>query len=133
MHLFFYGVLLQGSAVWPFLRGLGPGRPATTRGALYALPDPLGWYPALIPGEGSGAGVILGRVHEAGGIDLDALDAFEGADYARRPVPVEVDGASHWAEAYVWAAPLPPGAQPIVQGDFRRWLGETGRAAYCGP
>ena len=133
MYLFFYGVLLQGSADWPFLRGLGPGRPATTCGALYALPDPLGWYPALIPGEGSGAGVILGRVHEAGGIDLAALDAFEGAAYARRLVPVVVKGGSLWAEAYVWAMPLPLGAELIAHGDFPRWLTETGRAPYCGP
>ncbi|MFN7157460.1 MAG: gamma-glutamylcyclotransferase [Erythrobacter cryptus] len=133
MHLFFYGVLLQGSAVWPILRGLGPGRAATTRGALYALPDPLGWYPALIPGDGAGAGLILGRVHRAGEIDLGALDAFEGADYVRRPVPVAVEGQSLWAEAYVWAMPLPLGAEPIVHGDFSRWLSETGRAPYRGP
>ena len=121
--LFFYGVLLQGLGDWPFLRGIGPARSATTQGTLFAIPDQSGWYPALVPGEGR----VAGAVHDAGGVDLAAMDAFEGPDYERREIEVEVSGEVLASQAYCWIADLPDDAEPIPHGDFARWLTETGR------
>ena len=126
MHLFVYGVLQEGLGDWPFLAGLGPGRPATATGALFAIADPHGWYPALLPGEGT----VVGTLHDARAVDLAAVDAFEGTDYIRRPIPVRCAGETLVAEAYLWAGALPPGAPQIVHGDFARWLAETGHKAF---
>ncbi|WP_285712543.1 gamma-glutamylcyclotransferase family protein [Erythrobacter oryzae] len=124
MLLFVYGVLREGLGDWPFLAGIGPGRTATASGALFAIPDPQGWYPALVPGEGT----VIGAVRDASRIDMAAVDAFEGADYARRPISVLCAGETIMAEAYLWTAPLPARAPRIAHGDFARWLAETGRA-----
>lgn len=126
MQLFVYGVLREGLGDWPFLAGIGPGRPATAGGALFAIRDPQGWYPALVAGEGT----VSGAVHPCDTVDLAAVDAFEGADYARRPIPVRCAGETLVAEAYLWAAPLLPGAPQIAHGDFVRWLAETGNAPF---
>lgn len=144
MHLFFYGVLQDGfgpdGGDWPFLTGLGLGAPATTTGALYAIPDEAGqngvtWYPALIPTQARFATVVHGTIHEASGVDLAAIDAFEGPDYARQAVPVDGwDGYGDMqADTYVWTADLPDGAEPIAGGDFVAWLEATGRKAFAGP
>jgi len=98
-HLFFYGVLRPDVAQWPFLEGLGAGLPATTRGALYAIPDPDGWYPAMLPGTG----LVHGACHEVGAVDLAAVDAFEGADYAR----VEVECAKGMGGSVPQKKPTP--------------------------
>ncbi len=132
MHLFFYGVLREDMSAfgvdWDFLAGLGLGSPATTTGALYAIPEGSAWYPALIPTQARFSTIVHGTLHEAGGVDIAAIDAFEGADYTRQPI--EVDGWDGYgetrAEAYVWSADLPEGAVPIAHGDFAAWLKETG-------
>lgn len=142
-HLFFYGVLQDGlgpdGGDWPFLAGLGLGAPATTTGALYAIPALSGqgettWYPALVLTQARYSTVVHGMIHEAGAVDLAAIDAFEGADYARQPVPVDGwDGYGETeADAYVWIADLPDGAERIAGGDFAQWLRETGRRAFSG-
>jgi len=128
MHLFFYGVLLEGLGEWPFLNGIGPARRATTTGTLYGIGEANGWHPALLPGEET----IVGAVHEAGGANIAQMDVFEGPDYARTPIPVDVDGTKIEAEAYLWIAPLPDGALRIAHGDFARWLAETGRSPLSG-
>jgi gamma-glutamylcyclotransferase (GGCT)/AIG2-like uncharacterized protein YtfP len=131
-HLFLYGVLREGVGDWPFLAGLGLGAPATTTGALYAIPDPGGWFPALILTQARFSTAVHGTLHETGSVDLAAVDAFEGVEYARQPVPVDgwdARGETE-ADAYVWTADLPEGAEPITHGDFVRWLEETGRPAY---
>lgn len=132
--MFFYGVLREGVGDWPFLAGLGLGSPATTAGALFAIPHPHGWFPALVLTQARFATNVVGTLHEAGDIDLAAVDAFEGPDYTRQAVPV--DGWSGFgdteAQAYVWTADLPDNAEPIVHGDFVRWLEETGRSAFTG-
>lgn len=64
--LFLYGVLradIAGEKVEPLLTGLGPGWSATVPGKLWAIPDPRGWYPALLPGEGADAGAVQGMLH----------------------------------------------------------------------
>lgn len=128
MQLFFYGVLLEGLGEWPFLKGIGPARKATARGTLYGLQAASGWFPAMLPGNSA----IVGAVHDAGSSDLPAMDAFEGADYRRSEIRVEVNGAGTEAQAYLWVAPLPDGAEPIAHGDFARWLRETGRMPLSG-
>lgn len=124
---------------WPFLSGLGLGAPATTQGALYAIPasegqSETGWYPALIPTQARFATIVHGTIHDAGDVDLAAIDAFEGADYARTPVAVDGwDGYGETeADAYVWVADLPAGAEPIASGNFADWLNETGRKPWSG-
>lgn len=137
-HLFFYGILLEGlgpdGGDWPFLRGLGMGAPATTTGALYAIPASDGWFPALVLTQARYSTVVHGMIHEAGEVDLAAVDAFEGAEYARQAVPVDGwDGYGETlADAYVWAGDLPEGAEPIASGDFAAWLKETGRRPWSG-
>jgi gamma-glutamylcyclotransferase (GGCT)/AIG2-like uncharacterized protein YtfP len=123
MDLFFYGVLREGLGDWPFLAGIGPGRAASATGTIFAIPDPQGWYPALLPGDG----VVHGAVHAQGQADLAAMDAFEGPRYRRQAVPVMIAGATVMAEAYCWIDALPGGTEPIAHGDFARWLAETGR------
>lgn len=137
-HLFFYGVLQDGlgpdGGDWPFLRGLGLGAPAATTGALYAIPTRSGWYPALVLTQARYSTIVHGMIHEASGVDIEAIDAFEGADYAREAVLVDGwDGYGETeADAYVWTADLPEGAEPIVSGNFVQWLKDTGRKAYSG-
>ena len=110
------------------------GAPATTTGALYAIPAASGWFPALILTQARYSTVVHGMIHEAGDVDLAAVDAFEGADYTRQPVPVDGwDGYGDTrADAYVWTAGLPPGAEPIAGGNFAEWLRATGRPVYAG-
>lgn len=131
-HLFFYGILQEGLGDWPFLRGLGLGAPATTQGALYAIPGRSGWFPALILTQARYSTIIHGTLHEASAVDIDAVDAFEGADYARQSIPVDGwDGYGETeADAYIWTADLPAGTEPIASGNFAEWLKETGRAPY---
>jgi gamma-glutamylcyclotransferase (GGCT)/AIG2-like uncharacterized protein YtfP len=128
MNLFFYGVLREGVGDWPFLAGLGLGAPATTTGALYAIPSGSKWYPALIPTQARYATAVHGTIHEAGAVDLAAIDAFEGPDYERQELAIDGwDGYGETtAQVYVWTAELPEGAELIAHGDFVRWLEETG-------
>ncbi len=140
MHLFFYGVLLGQVAQGPvrdLLVGLGSGRTATTGGRLYAVPDPRGWYPVLVPGEGR----VRGMVHAAGAVDLAALDRFEGVDpadaaageYRRKEVAVCCEGGEALrALAYLYNRPVTPELVAIPHGDFARWLRETGASVFAG-
>ena len=124
-HLFFYGVLMAGIAPPPvrrLLAGLGRGRPATSRGRLFAVDEPGGAYPAMVPGDG----LVRGMLHEAGAVDLAGLDAFEGSDYARTAITVRCEGEDRTAEAYIWIAAT-QGLEPIPDGDFARWLAASGR------
>jgi gamma-glutamylcyclotransferase (GGCT)/AIG2-like uncharacterized protein YtfP len=124
--VFFYGTLIAGSdnaVARAAHRGLGPGVAAQVRGALYAVPDPLGWYPAMVPGEG----VVHGYVYRVvDGFDVGALDAYEGADYRREAI--EVQGIT--AHAYIWAGALPLGAVLIPSGDFAAFAAAHGLAVY---
>jgi gamma-glutamylcyclotransferase (GGCT)/AIG2-like uncharacterized protein YtfP len=119
------------------LAGLGPGRRATAPGLLYAVPDPRGWYPVLIPGEGT----VHGMVHEAGSVDVAALDRFEGLDpqdpkageYRREPVSVTPEaGAALQAHAYLYNRQPAAAFELIAHGDFARWLREGGHSVFAG-
>jgi gamma-glutamylcyclotransferase (GGCT)/AIG2-like uncharacterized protein YtfP len=128
MHLFFYGILQGDIAEGPvrdLLAGIGPGKPATASGQLYAVRNEAGAYPAMIDGDGE----VHGMMHEAGSVDLDALDVFEGAEYRRVPVPVTTDEQTAIADAYVWVGSVAD-LEPIAHGRFPRWLRENGLSAY---
>lgn len=127
LRFFFYGTLIGGGALGApvraaltRLRDLGPVR---VPGSLHAIPDPQGWYPALLEGAGS----VAGRLYEAGpdfsAADLAALDAYEDCDpddpdvslYRRQTLASGV-------QAYLFNPGLPPGARPIPEGDFAAWI-----------
>lgn len=148
MRFFFYGTLLAGSAnaVAAELHAkLTPLGMATARGNLHAIPDPLGWFPALVPGAGRDGGAVRGMVYQAA-VDFDAaalarMDAYEDFDpadpdaslYVRRALPVALDGEGEGeADVYVWNRPLPEGSRPIPGGDFREWLAAEGLAQFTG-
>ncbi|NOW44854.1 gamma-glutamylcyclotransferase (GGCT)/AIG2-like uncharacterized protein YtfP [Novosphingobium sp. SG751A] len=121
LRFFFYGTLMAGMGNRHERAAhalLDEGRAATVRGRLYGVPDPAGWYPALLPG----AGTVRGMVHRAGRrFDARALalmDAYEGREYRRRRVKV----GAITAHAYVWRGALPRGACRIAGGDFAAWL-----------
>ena len=131
-HLFFYGALREGLGDWPFLAGLGLGAEATTQGALYAIPLKEGWRAALCPTQARFAANVVGTLHEAGEVDLAAIDAFATGAFVRQPVEVDGwSGAGDMADTYVWTGDLPKGAEPIGHGDFARWLEDTGHSVYA--
>lgn len=91
-------------------------------------------YPGLRPAAG---GVIEGRLYR--GIDASLwtrLDAFEGADYERVQVPVELpDGRSD--DAWVYRFRAEPAARLLLPGDwdpqaFEREGRERFMARYAG-
>lgn len=141
-RFFFYGTLMAGSgnpvasALHARLHPLGR---ATVRGALFAIPDPQGWYPVLLPGEG----LVHGTLHAAGAgftaEDLAAIDAFEDFDpadpaaslYCRVALPVSLDsGAVIEAQVYRYNRALPDGALAIVQGDFAAFVRSHGLPVF---
>ncbi len=140
MRFFFYGTLLDGSdnpVAWDIHALLSPLGPAAVRGALHAVPDAQGWFPALLPG----GALVQGRLYEARAHftpdDLARMDAYEDFDpdrqetslYVRRESSLEDGGM---AQAYLFNQPLPPGSHLIPHGDFRRWLAESGAAQFSG-
>ena len=144
MLFFFYGTLLDGSdnaiSAWVHqtLQAIGP---ATVSGTLYAIPDPEGWYPALLSGDG----LVHGRLYQAaagfGEQDLARLDAYEDYDprkpetslYVREAVTATArDGSAREVQVYRFNLPLPAGARLIDVGDFRAWLNSQGLQAFGG-
>jgi len=144
LHFFFYGTLISGSgnavaqATHARLRPIGPARVA---GALWAVPDPAGWYPALVSGPGQVHGLLYAATDGFGADDLARLDAWEDfrcdqpaeSLYLREQMPATTaHGASFPAQVYRFNQPLPTGARAIVDGDFRAWLAATGFGGYAG-
>lgn len=143
LHFFFYGTLVAGMsnpvarAIHEALEPLGP---ASTAGTLHAIPDPAGWYPALLPGEGQ----VEGALYRAGpDFDADALarmDAYEDFDpgqperslYRRVEQAVDCRGQMFGAQVYCWNRPLPTGAVPIAGGSFAAWLAAHGHRPFGG-
>lgn len=131
MRFFFYGTL-TGDSPHPLARDvhqrLVPLGAAQVAGRLYVIPDPLGWYPAMVRGDGT----VRGALYEAGpsfsAEDLARLDRYEGPDYGREMVRVgRVE-----AQAYVWRGALPETAVALPHGDFARFLRDGGHKAYDG-
>ncbi|MBC2667495.1 gamma-glutamylcyclotransferase [Novosphingobium flavum] len=135
MRFFLYGTLLAGSGngvATDLHRKLAPGSPAEARGSLFAVPDPDGWYPALMhdPEGGPVRGVMHETLPPFSEADLAALDAYEGADYVRAEIPVEDGGLTFMAHAWVWAGALPSGAEPVPDGDFAAFLMRRGLRGF---
>ena len=101
--LFVYGTLRD-----PDVRRLVLGRPVEPADALPATAPGLAavfypgrTYPALVAvPDGAAPGTLLTGLSPA---DLAVLDAFEGPEYARRPVEVIVNGGPRAADVY-WPA-----------------------------
>ena len=144
-YFFFYGTLIAGSGnaieaaahekLVPMVRTVVKGR-------LYAIRDPLGWYPALLPGSRPVHGMVYAIAPKFGTADLAALDTYEGYDprhpersvYRRRPIAFRIeDRRLHVADAYFFNAPLPPGSRRVKGGDFHAWLEANRLRAYSGP
>jgi len=140
MRFFFYGTLLDGSdnpvaqAIHALLE---PEGPAMAKGNLHAVPDPAGWFPALVPGDGP----VHGKTYRAragfSAADLAQMDAYEDYDPAASDASLYIRAelalaGGGMAQAYLFNRPLPPESQPIAHGDFRRWLAETGQAQFTG-
>lgn len=135
LRFFFYGTLIGGGppevrAAVSKLSDLGPAR---VSGLLWALPDPAGWYPALLAGEGA----VNGRLYQArsdfGEAELAALDAYEDCDPAEPGGPlyrrvVLAEGV----QAYRFNRALPAGARLIERGDFAAWIQEHGLRPFEG-
>jgi len=105
MRLFFYGTLMRGSCnpvASALHERLGPAVPARAAGWLFALPDPEGWYPALVP------------------------DADGRGDYRREPIVVSTAQGPVCAHAYVWNRDVPRHAVRIDSGDFHAFAAERG-------
>ena len=144
MRLFFYGTLVEGSdnaMAREVHRLVSPLGPATVSGSLFAVPDPQGWFPALIAGEGT----VIGGLYEATSAltpgELSRLDAYEEFDphdpeaslYVRRQVQVtDGAGAQIMADVYLYNRPLPTGSCAIPSGNFRQWIATTGKAPFAG-
>lgn len=140
MRFFFYGTLLDGSdnpvaqAIHALLEPVGP---ATVRGALYAMPDAQGWFPALVGGDGVAHGKVYAARPGFSPADLASMDGYEDFDpaspasslYVREERELD-DGTA--AQVYVWNRPLPAGAEPIASGSFREWLDSRGMPQFRG-
>lgn len=145
MHLFLYGTLADPAAnpvAAALHRLLEPGTPASVAGALYAIPDPAGWYPALLPGIGRRRvhGVVCTCTARFTPADLARLDAYEdcrsddpaGSEYRRGQVTAYLAPAGRPVEAmaYCYARPLPTDGVFLPDGDFAAWLAATGHAPF---
>ncbi|MCJ2181474.1 gamma-glutamylcyclotransferase [Novosphingobium sp. 1949] len=141
-RFFFYGTLLAGMdnavarVAHRVLRCEGAAR---VPGALFAIPDRAGWYPALVAGEGWVQGQIWSVLAGFAGADLAALDAYEECRAADRAgslywrsgaCAVRGDGGRQAVQLYRYDRPLPRGARPIAGGDFAAWLAAQRQAAY---
>jgi gamma-glutamylcyclotransferase (GGCT)/AIG2-like uncharacterized protein YtfP len=133
MRLFIYGTLLDGLSHGEAARlveGLGPGVSASIAGALRVVEEPLGCYPVLVPGVD---GRVVGKVIEAPDDPrwLAELDAYEGPDYLRWTVVVELeDGSEVEAAAYICLIADTDGLEPVPHGDFARFIAESGRKVF---
>lgn len=118
--LFVYGTLMPGQREAHRLGPVAKVCAAQRRGRLYHLPA---GYPALV--EDPDGGVVRGLYVELVEPErLTALDAYEGALYARVRGEVVLDGGGV-ASAWCWcvrAANLPAGARLLPEG---RWVDPT--------
>lgn len=143
-RFFFYGTLLHALGnplarrIHAHLRLVGE---AHARGALFAIPDPQGCYPALVAGEGKVVGALYRALPGFGVAQLAELDRYEGVnagvsmrgEYRRVVLAVHGrNGSAVLAQAYRYQHRLPRAAVRIEDGDFSRWLGRTGAIAFRG-
>jgi gamma-glutamylcyclotransferase (GGCT)/AIG2-like uncharacterized protein YtfP len=126
-RLFVYGSLRRGeenemaALLHRHARWLGAG---TIRARLYAV----SWYSGAVP-SGDPADAVHGDVFELDPSSADEvmarLDAYEGADFALRPVDVTMGETRAAADAYLYAASV-AGLPWIAHGDWLRRAAEPG-------
>lgn len=131
LRLFVYGSLRAGETgemaalLHAHARHLGEG---TIRACLYAV----SWYSAAAPCDDPAAAVHgdLFELHPETAEEVMAtLDAYEGGDFALRPVEVRLgDETLVGAEAYLFAARV-DGLRRVAHGDWRRARAENTGAA----
>lgn len=130
-RLFVYGSLRAGEAgemaalLHAHARHRGEG---TIRACLYAV----SWYSAAAPCDDPAAAVhgdVFELHPETADRVMETLDAYEGEDFALRPVEVRMgDETSLEAEAYLFAARV-DGLRRVAHGDWRRARAEETGAA----
>lgn len=107
-RLFVYGTLMRGQPGHAHLGEavfLGPHRSEPRFRMLV-----VSWYPAIIDGDQS----IEGEVFEVSRRQLEALDAYEGDEYARQTL------CTPWGPAYIYVANIADkGLSEVPSG---RWL-----------
>jgi gamma-glutamylcyclotransferase (GGCT)/AIG2-like uncharacterized protein YtfP len=132
MKLFVYGTLLDGIArgeAERLTQGLPPGTPASISGELRLIEEPLGCYPVLVPAEGRVRGKVLDCPDDPQWIG--EVDAYEGADYRRWTVVAELaDGSELEVQAYICLIMDPDELPLIPEGDFARFIVETGKRPF---
>ena len=118
-YLFVYGTLRRAhppaaDREW-LMQGAVFVDDAVFPGRLYRI----GWYPGAVRGAGTGARVH-GEVYRMGDARaaLARLDDYEGDEYTREVVTVDLAGGG-MLDAWVYLYARPTGAlRPIVSGDF---------------
>ncbi|MBB4857801.1 gamma-glutamylcyclotransferase (GGCT)/AIG2-like uncharacterized protein YtfP [Novosphingobium chloroacetimidivorans] len=131
MRLFLYGTLqpAAGTAMADWLRPrIVEAEPASVAGRLIAVPDPRGWYPALLPGAARCRGTLVRA--ELSRADVARLDRYEGTDYRRTTLRARAAGRMVTCSGYVWRSALPAGAVWMAGGDFLWWLAHERRRAF---
>lgn len=100
-NVFVYGTLLKGRSNHRLIADCELlGRGTVTGFEMYDL----GYYPAIVPGEGS----VLGEVYSVDNETLKKLDFFEGSGelYIRKTVRVSMEKDDADAEVYVYLTEL---------------------------
>jgi hypothetical protein len=118
LPLFVYGTLRDPELRNGVLgRALPPGSiHAAAAPGFRAVHCPGRSYPGLVRAPGAAApGLVLTALT---GFERDLLDAYEGEDYRRLPIPVMVGEELHEADAYLPAIAISPGAEPW---SLNRW------------
>lgn len=115
MHVFTYGSLMFPEVWNQVVQGQYPQAVAVARGyRRFAVQDET--YPGMI--EISGAEVQGVVYFDVGSPDLAALDAFEGEDYRRVSIPLDLaDGSPIQAETYLYL--------PLARLSQRDWRPEN--------
>lgn len=133
VRLFLYGTL-QPQADTPMgdwvARRMVQDKAACVSGAIHAVCDRGGWYPALVPARGAQwvVGTLCDLSLRAG--ELAMLDRYEGDEYRRaRIAAYDARGRAGRAMVYMWRAPMPHGAERIAGGNFLEWLKIARRTA----
>lgn len=99
INVFAYGTLLCEDIMEKIAGPIGKAQPAFAKGfSRYAIQNEA--YPAIIPeADGVVSGIIYEHLSQAA---LEAIDAYEGAWYQRRPISVSLTNRSTLtAYAYV--------------------------------
>ncbi len=118
--LFFYGTLRDRELLEAVLgHPVAPSDVSEARAPHYrTVVYPGRVYPGIIGAPGSAAEGTL--VHDVTDFDRDVLDAFEGEEYERRPILVEVAGEIEEADVYWPTTDIPADAPGWTFADWER-------------